>query len=187
MRKIDPIVWFLDFFFQAFLGANLDNDETVFVQANINKHRKALWINVFASVFVFLGVRDTSKESILPLVTSLLGVVAVTGIAWYTISFGRIPKKLMNVAMLTTFYMFVAFLVSLTSSTLVVASVVSVWFWPVLALIYLFFILASIYYDTADGFQSGQDALALKGSRYAIEFFKAQGVRLEGDDSPPTT
>ncbi|MFH1183209.1 MAG: hypothetical protein V1690_03025 [Candidatus Moraniibacteriota bacterium] len=159
MKKIDPIWWFLYFTLRDFLKstAGLGDEELAFVAENIQKHRKVFWINILASALVWRGLLDTPPSAVATVITSLLAPVMVLGSAWFAISFGGVPKKLIGVAMTTTLWMFIAFVVSLSAMFISVGFVTSPYLWPVLALVYLGVIIGCVQYDTADGLKAGLD------------------------------
>jgi len=171
---MDPIVMFLKFILRGFLKAQLEEDEMAFVGDNIRKHRIALWVNVAASVFVYLGLRDTPSESIATVIASLLAPVMVLGGAWFAISFAGVPKRLLDVAMVTTLWMFIAFIVSLTAMFISVGFVTSPFLWPVLGLVYLGVIVGCVQYDTADGLKAGLNEAQLKHATLAIEDYEGK-------------
>lgn len=176
MKNIDPILLFLNHILQGFFKANLKEEEIEFVGKNIQKHRVALWVNVLACVFVFLGLWDTPTQAIGTVIASLLAPVMLLGTAWFGISFGGIPEKLIKVSMETTLWMFIAFLISLSAMFIAVAFVTSLWLWPVLAIIYIGVIIGCIQYDTADGLKAGLDDAMLRHSRYAIAYYEKEGI-----------
>lgn len=169
---MDPFSWLLKAILRGFLSADLKPYEQAFVQDNIRKHRKVLWINVLAIALVWLGLRDTPPSAIGTVITALLAPVMVLGGAWFAISFGGVPKKLIDIAMATTLWMFIAFVVSLSAMFISVGFVTSPYLWPVLALIYIAGITACIQYDTADGLKAGLDDAMLKHSRAMLLWLK---------------
>lgn len=177
---MDPVVLFLKLILRGFLKVNLENEEVAFVNDNIRKHRIALWINGVACVFVYLGLRDTPPEAISVVISSLIAPVMVLGGAWFAISFGGVPKKLIDIAMVTTLWMFVAFLVSLSAMFISVAFVTSPFLWPVLVLIYFGAVIACIQYDTADGLKAGLNEAQLKHANLAIEDYEAKRLWKRG-------
>ena len=176
MKKIDPILWFLNLILRDFLTAELKSHEKDFVQGNILKHRKVLWINFIIVGFVFLGLRRTPTEGINTVVSSLLAPVMVLGGAWFAISFGGVPQAFLGVAMKTTFWMFLCFTSSLTTMFIAVMFVTSPFIWPVLVLIYIGTFIGCIQYDTADGLKVGLDEWNLRHSRAAVKHYKKEGI-----------
>lgn len=173
---MDPIVLFLKLILRDFLKAELKTNEREFVKDNILKHRKVLWINIVVVGFVCLGLRRTPPDGISTVVSSLLAPVMVLGGAWFAISFGGVPQAFLNVAMTTTFWMFVSFTSALSTMFVSVMFVTSSFIWPVLFLIYLGTIIGCIQYDTADGLKVGLDEWNLRHSRAAVKHYQKEGI-----------
>lgn len=55
MKHLDPFYHLLRFLLRGFLTANPTEPERAFVEDNMTKHRKVLWINLFATICVFFG------------------------------------------------------------------------------------------------------------------------------------
>ena len=180
LKSIDPIYYFLRIILQRFFVVELEKDEKLFLYDNINKHRKVLWINIIASVLVFRGLGSVDIENIDTLILALVAPVMVLGGAWFSISFGGIPAKLIESAMSITFWMLGAFFVSLSAMFLAVGILSPAVLWPVLAFIYFAAIISSIQYDTADGLKAGLDDAILKHSRAALRFYKEkEGINID--------
>ncbi|MFZ2187935.1 MAG: hypothetical protein WAV73_00015 [Candidatus Moraniibacteriota bacterium] len=181
INKIDPIFLWLRFVVvRNFFSAGLAQDEETFVLSNIAKHRNVLWLNVICSVFVYFSLLQTNPDKINTVITSLIAPVTVMGAAWFGISFGGIPSKLMDIAMSTTFWMFTAFVTSLSTMFIAVGFSTDPLLWPVLGVIYVGAIISCIQYDTADGLKSGLDEAVLKHSRAALTFYREkEGIGIE--------
>jgi len=113
------------------------------------------------------------------LITALIAPIMITGVAWFSISFGGIPQKLMSVAMSITFWMFVAFQISLSAMLIVLCFALPIIIWPVLFLIYVSVTISCILYDTSDGLKAGLDDALLKHSRAALTWYKQMGIKTE--------
>lgn len=172
----DPFYLFLHLILRRFLKSGLEVRETLFVLNNINKHRKVLWINLICATLVFLALRETRVEDMGVLITCLIAPVMLTGTAWFAISFGGVPAKLIEVAMSITFWMFTAFMISLTTMFLTVCYILPFFIWPVLFLIYLGVIVSCILYDTCDGLKAGLDDALLTHSKTAIRYYRKMGI-----------
>lgn len=175
MRKIDPIYWLLRLILLKFFKADLSKPEEKFIEDNLQKHRWVLWLNVLAGILTYFGVRASSDIS--SLVLALIAPVAVMGTAWFAISFGAIPRKLMSEAMAVTFWMFLGFSISLVAMFVAVAYISPIAIWPILAVIYISAIVSCIKYDTADGLKAGLDDAMLMHSRYAISYYKKSKIK----------
>jgi hypothetical protein len=173
----DPILWLIRMSLRGFLKVELTKAEQDFLEENIEKHRVVQWVNIAASIFVCLGLNSTEAKAITTVITSLLAPVMVLGTAWFAISFGGIPKKLLSEGMATTLWMFIAFVASLSAMFISVAFVTSIYLWPVLLLIYIGGLISCIKYDTADGLKAGLDEALLEHSRYAIDDYRLRKKR----------
>lgn len=179
LKKYDPFFWIIRLILDGFFRADLGQRERVFIEDNISKHRKVLWITSLTSVLILLGLQSSSKEDLGLLISSLIAPVMVMGSAWFSISFGGIPAKLISVAMSVTFWIFTAFMVSFVAMLTAVCFVLNIVMMPALALIGVGVVCGCIQYDTADGLKSGLDDAQLTHSRYAIANYKNQGVTPE--------
>lgn len=177
----DPFNWLLRVVLRKFLSKNagLDDGQADFVRQNIDKHRKVQWVNAAGSVLVVLGLRSVSKQEIPTVIAALIAPVMVTGVAWFAISFGAIPKKLADVAMQITAWMFAAFTLSLSAMMLAVSSCTPRVFWPDWAIIYLGVVLSCVLYDTADGLKAGLDEAVLGHARYATKYYEREGIQIQ--------
>jgi len=179
---MEPIAWFLKLIHRGFFSSQLKEEEKAFIKDNIRKHRIVLWINVVAAIFIYESLRRTPLESVGTVIASLIAPVMVLGTAWFSISFGGVPQRLINVAMSVSFWMFTAFVSSLSAMFIAVAFVTSPYLWPVLALIYLGALISCIQYDTADGLKVGLDEAVLKHSRAALAYYHKQGIQEEEEE-----
>jgi|GEM_PF-1002339 len=172
---MDPIHLLLKAILRPFFSSALHEEEKLFLKKNIEKHRKILWLNVCAAALIVYGFSSIPVQNIGIVVSSLVAPVMVLGTAWFTISFGGIPKKLIRIAMAITFWLFASFTISFTTMFLAVGFIVTPAFWPVLIFIYVGALIACIQYDTADGLKVGLDEALLKHSRAALRYYQNQG------------
>ena len=176
MKKIDPIYWFLRLILLKFLSVETKERQD-FVLENLEKHRRVLWLDIIGGILVYFGVK--SSGNVETVVLALIAPVTVMGAAWFAVSFGAIPKKLISEAMAITFWMFLGFTLSLMAMFVSVAYISPIILWPILLLIFLSAIISCIKYDTADGLKAGLDEAVLTHSRYAIEYYKKTGIKTE--------
>lgn len=171
-KKLDPFYWYIWVMVKDFFKASLEDYEEEFVQDNSKKHRKIQWVNFVAAILVTYSLASMSLEEIKALISALLSPVVVTGGAWFAISFGAIPAKLLHLSMSITFWMYAGFKVSLTTMCIALTFIMPVTMWPVIWFIYLAIDICCIMYDTADGLKAGLDEMALKHSKAALLFFE---------------
>ncbi len=172
MRKIDPFYYLLRFILRSFSKKELTPTDEQAILDNIDKHRKVQWVNLFFSGLVIFGLFQTNNEQIGNLINVLIAPVMVMGGAWFGISFGGIPEKMLDVALETTFWMFCAFLISLSTMFIAIFFITPLMLWPVFGMIYLSAVVSCIIYDTADSLKIGLDEYALRHSRAALRYYK---------------
>jgi len=182
MHKIDPFYYFLRLVLARFYKSDLGDEDLDFVNENLNKHRIAQWVNLVVTMGSGYGVAGAPPESLGTLIPGLLGPVMVLGAAWFSISFGGIPSKLIDVAMSVTFWMFTAFIASF-SAMFVAVAVITPWpVWPALATIYIGTVISCVQYDTTDGLKAGLDETQLKHSRAALMDYATRGIDPDGEE-----
>lgn len=169
---MNPFYWLVRSILRSFEVSGLEPYELEFVRENTRKHAKVLAINFVASIPVILGLQRATSDAVGQIITSLLAPVMVIGTAWFMISFGGVPKKLMSIAMNITTWMFMAFMISLTTMFIAVLYTVDPIMWPVFIAVYVGVVISCILYDTADGLKAGLDEAVLKHSRAAILYYK---------------
>lgn len=180
MHRIDPFYFLLRYsVLAAFFRADLTPDETAFVRDNLNKHRKAWWIAALSTIPLVSGIWGLDQAARIGLLTGLLGPVVVLGGAWFAVSFGGVPVKLLTVAMNITFWMYVAFKTAFVTMYLALLSVTPFTTWPVWTIILVSTFWACEQYDTTDGLKAGLDDAVLKHSRAALRFYAKQGIQPE--------
>ncbi len=184
MARFDVFYQLVIFILRPFQAGNLSKGDTQFVAENARKHAKVLWLNFGAIILVAFGLQSASSDAIGQIITALIAPVMVMGAAWFAVSFGGIPKHLMNIAMSVTFWMFAAFLTSLSTMFVAVLYSVHPIMWPVFVLIYLGAFISCVLYDTADGLKVGLDEAVLKHSRAALLYYIREGI--SPDDQRPT-
>lgn len=186
LARFDPFNYWLRWLvLKPFLSVALEEGDRAFVEDNIDKHRQVMWLNILVSVGVFLGLRSLEGEALGMVITALLAPVMVMGAAWFAISFGGIPSKLLDTAMSITFWMFTAFVVSF-SAMFIAVSMVAPWsIWPAMAVIYYGALTACMQYDTADGLKAGLDEAVLHHSRAALAYYAREGIEPDQIEGPP--
>jgi len=178
VRRIDPMYYLLKgVILRKFLETDLEKEQKAFVGSNIDKHRPVFWASLVSGILVYLGLLRVDTENIDTIILSLLAPVMVMGGAWFAISFGGIPVKLIDTAMSITQWMFTAFLCSLTAMSVAVAFISPALLWPVIAIIYIAALFSCVQYDTADGLKAGLDEYVLQHSRYAIRYFEREEAK----------
>lgn len=176
MKRFDPFYWYLHVAHYRLWKADLKTEERSFVESNINKHRLAQWVNLCASVLVFCTLRTISEDKLGTVISALLAPVMVMGTAWFAMSFGAVPARLIDFSMEITFWMYSGFKVALSTMFLAIGFITPPLLWPVLVFIYVAVDFSCCQYDTADGLKAGLDEALLKHSRAALMFYQQQGI-----------
>jgi hypothetical protein len=180
-KLLDPFYWYLRIAHRRLFKAELKKEERAFIAKNINKHRLIQWLNLLAAIFVFYTLQAVSPDKIGTVITALIAPVMVMGTAWFAISFGAIPARLIELSLEITFWVYLAFKLSLTVMFLAIGVITPALLWPVLILIYIAIDFSCAQYDTCDGLKAGLDEALLKHSRAAIIYYKDQGVDIDLD------
>jgi hypothetical protein len=177
--SVDPIYLILkEVVMKRFFSVDLTPAEKEFVYENMDKQRRALWITLILTVGVYIGLTQINQENISSVIVSLIAPVTVMGAAWFAVSFGSIPRKLIDTSMSITFWMFTAFATSLAAMIVAVGFITPPIIWPALAIIFIGAIISCVQYDTADGLKAGLDEAILKHSRAALLFYLKQGIEV---------
>ncbi|MCX6714311.1 MAG: hypothetical protein NTX72_00670 [Candidatus Uhrbacteria bacterium] len=184
LNILDPIYWFAYMLSASILDFPLRESEIEFVHDNIIKHRKVLWCNLIMAMLVAKGLTGLSIVQVDTLIGSLVAPAFITGGAWFAITFGGVPKRLLPLAIDITFWMFAAFTVSLTTMFVGLCFVL-----PPLVLVVFGFILfailvSAVRYDNVDGLKIGLDEALLMHSLTHINYLsEKQGAEIVVDPS----
>lgn len=92
-------------------GAEITMEE---VKKNTHKHSMVIYSTIALLIYVIPELKELQREEISILLTVILPIAAVMGMAWYYISFGAIPESHLLNAYLITFAMFFPFIFSMT-------------------------------------------------------------------------
>lgn len=174
-EKVDPIYWLISLCCIRFIKAGLVKWERDFVTTNIRKHRRVIWLNLIATCLIFWGLHRTDPIQIPVIISALLAPAMVTGGAWFAITFGGIPSKLLRTAVDITFFMFLAFTLSMRIMVSALMFITPGILWPIFLIIEIGVIVACIMYDNADGLKLGLDDTLLRHSRAALSYYVDQG------------
>lgn len=164
----------------VFSTSDLEKNEKAFLMDNAKKHIQSLLGMIAMLPFMIYGLHIADRAMLPVLVGGLVSPVVVTGTAWFVITFGAVPEKLLGIAMVLTRKMFGAFTESLTLAFLAVGWVCPWPLWVVLAMIWIKVYHAAFLYDCVDGLKTGLEPTMLENCRYGTKFFRRQlGVNEE--------
>lgn len=98
----EPTKILLEKILRLFLEADLKKEEKEFIQDNISKHQRIIWINILTATFVLFSLGNYSGDRSI-LIAAMIAPAMITGGAWFAVSFGGIPAKLIQTALQITF------------------------------------------------------------------------------------
>jgi len=165
---------FLKLFQKTFLRElemdKLDEEHLKLTIQNIKKHVYILIFMMISLIYSYYIIDKYYINDINTVITSLLGVLFVTGSAWYVITFGTIPKRFGILAVNITFFLFASFCVSLAavlSAAILAVPLMS----PVLIFAFGTLYIASVKYDIMDALKLGIDEAIYKHATVAEKYF----------------
>ena len=175
-NKLDPLYWLSILFSYSLLTDKyqLRQDELVFIFRNISKHRLVLWVNLIGGVTIFYGLSNSNKSNLDSIISLLIAPSFITGGAWFAVTFGGVPQKLLDAAMVITFWMFSAFTLSLTTMTICAYYLIggNIAVLTILLIINFAVIIAATLYDSIDGLRIGLDESLKANSLATLRFLK---------------
>lgn len=175
-RLMDPFFWVALSFSYFLLGKKykLNQTESLFILDNVAKHRLVLWVNLLGGSLVYHSLVGSTPEQLSALINVLLAPAFITGGAWFAITFGGVPEKLLDAALIITFWMLSAFSLSLTTMGVAVYfSLNGSWMLlSVILFINLSVILSAIMYDNIDGLKVGLDEALKSNSQANLRYLK---------------
>ena len=150
------------------------------VEVNVRKHTKIFALSLLTLIYTYCMVSFFYVSQIDTVITSLLGVLFVSGGAWFAISFGTVPERLIDFAMEITSFLFASFSVSLAAVfavTIVAVPLLS----PVLFIAFFSVYTASAQYDFVDAMKIGIDEAVFEhakvGKRYFVRELEKTGKK----------
>lgn len=179
MKHTDPFYWYLMFSHRRLFKAELKPEERSFINKNINKHRLIQRINLLWAILIFFALQLVSDQQMSVVITALIAPVMIMGTAWFAVSFWAIPARLIDFSMEITFWLYLAFKLSLTTMFLSIGIISPVILWPVLILIYVAVDFSCAQYDTSDWLKAWLDEALLKHSRAALLYYKEQWIDID--------
>lgn len=154
----------------------LSKDHYKLTIQNIKKH---IYIFIFMSIslaYSYFIIRNNYLNQIDTVITSLLGVLFVTGSAWYVITFGTIPKRFGILAVNITYYLFASFCASL-AAVFVAASLAVPYMLPIFIFAFGTLYIASVKYDIMDALKLGIDEAIYKHAEAGEKYFSSRNEK----------
>jgi len=168
-----------EIFYKIFLNkidrTKLNEEQNSFLELNVKKHVKIFILILITMPYVYFVITRFYLDKIDIVMTALLGVLFVSGTAWYAISFGTVPARFLEFALEITSYLFAGFTVSL-AAVLIAGSIAVPFLIPILFIAFFNLYAASVKYDIADSLKIGIDEAMFKhaivGRRYFTKELK---------------
>ena len=159
---------------RLFLGKisinELNKEQRVLTEKNISKHTKIFFSMIAVMAYTFFVVNYFYFDSISSVMTALLGVLFVSGTAWFAITFGAIPSRYMDFAIQTTAYLFTTFAFS-ASAVFVASSIALPLLTPIFFIAFITLYAASVKYDIVDALKMGIDETIYKHAKVGRTYF----------------
>lgn len=183
---IDPLYWVAFYISAPILRYPLLAKEISFVHDNIHKHRRVLWMNVATMLLVWWGLRGRGKDEMNALINSLMAPAFITGGAWFAITFGGVPTKLLPLALNITLWMFAAFTIAMTTMLTSLSFILPWQLLIVFGFILFAIIVSAARYDNVDGLKVGLDDALRTHSLTHLEYLtKTLGVKPKREAAIP--
>jgi hypothetical protein len=181
---IDPMYWVAFFLSSPIFKYQLQTNEINFIHDNINKHRIVLWANLIAAIVLFRSLTGLSIAELNSLISALLAPALVTGGAWFAITFGGVPQRLLPLAINITLWMFAAFTVSLTTMFLSLYFILPIPIFLVFGFIVVAIVISAARYDNVDGLKAGLDeALRMHSLTHVKHLQEKHGAEIIEEES----
>lgn len=172
-----------NFFLSQLRKKELDKDQMELFVLNVKKHRRIFILILFVVPYVYFTISNFYFNQIDTVISSLFGVLLISGTAWYAVTFGAIPVKFMSFAINITAYLFTSLAVSM-ASVFIAASIATPLLSPVMFIAFYTLYVASVQYDVADALKLGIDETIYQHAKVGRLYFTRE---LKKKDRPVTT
>lgn len=170
---------FYKLYYKIFLSKialnKLDQEQRELTEINIKKHARIFVIIILAAIFTYFIIYNYYIDKIDTVVVSLLGVLFISGNAWFVMTFGTVPQRFLDLAVQITEHLFCSFAISM-AATFVAVSITVPFLTPILFIAFITLYSASVKYDVVDALKLGIDETLYKhaqvGKRYFIRELK---------------
>ena len=148
-------------FKSIFEKLNKDDDNYKDIVENTDKHARIIGLSLIGATAFGIGLTDLTVENQSTLLMINLSITGVMGVAWFVLTFGAIPTKFLGAAMSLTESMCYAFVQSLVTMSVLLASALPIMITLVLLPMLWHTYRAAVTYDTLDLLKAGIDEEAL--------------------------
>jgi hypothetical protein len=148
----------------------LNSEQRSITIDNIKKHTYIFLIMSFSVIYSFFIIYFNYIDKIDTVITSLLGVLFISGAAWFAITFGAIPLRFADFAIDITAFLFASF--ALSMGAVFAAAIIAVpYLSPILFIAFYSLYNASVKYDIVDALKIGIDDAVLKHAKVGRIYF----------------
>ena len=137
---------------------------------NIKKHLNIFILMTLIMPYCYFIITNYYIDKIDIVISSLLGVLLISGTAWFAITFGAIPIIFCDFAIKTTAHLFASFAFSM-AAVFVAASIAVPFLSPILFLCFFTLYSASVKYDIVDALKLGIDEAIYKQAKVGRIYF----------------
>lgn len=166
-----------DLYFKIFLNkidrSKLDKDQLEILNLNLKKHMRIFLLLLLVMPYVYFVITNFYADQIDLVISSLFGVLFISGAAWYAISFGAVPVKFMDFAVHITAYLFTSLAVSM-AAVLVAASIAVPLLSPILFIAFYSLYAASVKFDVVDALKLGIDETVFQHAKVGRIYFQRE-------------
>lgn len=174
-RAFDPFYWLSYLLCWPVLNNEMETSQTNVIELNIEKYRFVLWVNFIFGIIASRGFFVTEKGDITVVLIAITAPTIVLGGAWFSISFGGVPDKLLKAAVSLTKWLFVAFCMCLITAALAITHIASIEISIVFIAVVLIAIFSAITYDNLDSLKIGLDDTLRRQSLTALAKLGSEG------------
>lgn len=159
---------------KTFLGKidlnKLNKEQRELTEKNTAKHAKIFFSMILIMIYTYFIINNYYLNSIGTVMTALLGVLFISGTAWFAVTFGAIPVRFIDFAVQITAWLFGAFAFSM-SMVFVAACIALPFLTPVFFITFFALYVASVKYDIVDALKLGIDEAVYKHSTVGRTYF----------------
>lgn len=175
-RLIDPFYWMAFCVCRPLLGLQLDTDESNIIELNLEKYRRSFRVIAFTVLLSLVGLFKLEGEQINTFILSLIVPALISGVAWFSITFGGVQKHILPAAIGLTQWLFTAFALSLILVGISLFSVLPLFLALSIIIVFGATLYAMISYDNVDSLKMGLDDTLRRQSYMTMAKLGIDGV-----------
>jgi len=175
-RLIDPFYWMAFWVCRPLLGLQLDTDEANIIELNLEKYRRSFRVITLTVIISMFGLLKLEREQTNTFILSLLVPALISGIAWFSITFGGVQKHILPAAIGLTQWLFTAFALCLILVGISLFSVLPLFLALSIIVVFGATLFAMISYDNVDSLKMGLDDTLRRQSYMTMAKLGVDGV-----------